>query len=163
MALRQHKVRSKPGPPELITIAFVLLAVATMTAGPLLAPGTDWRQVPGNVIEVYRYQHASSPDGRPHRLRVTYEFNVGGVAVTGRWEGEWPEAHSPNALPEDQRDRLAERGYPLQVFYDPLDPGRSTLHQTGNRAPVWWLRLSIGLALLVLWYVFVVYPKWKRP
>jgi Flp pilus assembly protein TadB len=57
---------------------------------------------------------------------------------------------------------LNEEGYSLVVLYDPLDPSHNTIHKSGNRVPVWWLRLSILLAALVLWFVFIVYPRLKR-
>jgi hypothetical protein len=114
------------------------------------------------VADYYRYQHPTSPDGRPHRVRLGYTFTVHGESYAGQWDGEWPESHSPNALLEDQLDRLREPGFPLVVFYDPVDPAHNALHKTGNHAAVWWLRLSVALAALVLWYVFVVYPRLKQ-
>ena len=162
MGLRQQKVRPKPGPPELLTVALVVLAVAAMLAGPLLMPGVDWQQASGTASDVYRYQHPTNPDGRPHRVRLNYTFKVNGIAYAGQWDGDWPETHSPNALPDGQLDRLAEAGYLLVVFYDPADPAHNALHKTGSGAGVWWLRLSVALAALVLWYVFVVYPRLKQ-
>jgi len=162
MVLRQQKVRARPGPVEWLTGMLVLVAVGVMFVGPMAIPGTDWRQANGIVTSYYRYQHPTSPDGRPYRVRLDYQFKVDGESFAGHWDGEWPTAHSPNALLEKDLDQLKAEGYSLVVFYDPLDPPRNVLHESGNRIPIWWLRLSIVLAGLVLWFVFIVYPRLKR-
>lgn len=162
MVLRQQKVRGKPGKAEFLTAILAVTAVAAMLAGPMLIPGTDWNQAEGRVVQYYRYQHATNPDGRPYRVRLDYKFVADGMTYEGHWDGAWPETHSPNALLSDELDRLKEDGYALVVSYDPLDPSRNTLHEIDNRAQVWWLRISVALAALVLWFVFVVYPRLKR-
>jgi hypothetical protein len=161
MALHRHKVRSRPGAAEWVTTAVAVFTVATMVAGPMALPSTSWRDTPGSLAEVYLYQNASTPDGRPLRVRASYHYEVDGKPHTGAWDGDWPAAHSINALPPADIDRLREPGYPVHVFYDISDPDRSTLHIPGNRMPSWWLRLSIALAVLVLWYGMVVYPRLK--
>lgn len=162
MALHQHKVRAKVGPPEVATLAVVAVVVVVMVSGPLAVPGRDWEQTRGKVRNFYTYQNASTPDGRPYRVQVSYHYTVNGLVREGEWDGEWPEAHSPNALLAEEVERLREPGFPLVVFYDPDSPDHSELHQEDNRAAVWWLRVAIILGALTLWYVFVVYPRLKR-
>lgn len=161
MTLHRHKVRSKPGWAEALTGAVVLLAAAAMLTGPMALPGNDWRECSGQLTDVYLYQNASTSDGRPFRVRATYSYLVDGKVQTGLWDGDWPEAHSANALPAGELDRLRGPGFPLRVFYDPDNVLHSTLHTPGNQVPAWWLRWAIGLGALVLWYVFVVYPRLK--
>lgn len=161
MSLHTHKVRSQPGLAEFATVAIVAIAVLFMLAGPVARPGTDWQRAEGRVKSVYTSAHPTHPDGKPRRVQLVYQYDADGLTYTGEWDGEWPEAHSPNALLAGDLDRLRERDYPLKVLYDPVDPSVSNIHGTGNRLPAWWLRLSLGLAMLAMWHTFVVYPSWK--
>lgn len=162
MALHKHKVLPRPGPAEYGTVAIAMLAAAFMLAGPIANPGTDWQQAAGEVVEARIYPHATHPNGLPRRVALTYTYEAEGIPYRGAWDGEWPEAYSPNALLSEDLHRLERPGHPLTVAYDPLDPARSRLHETGNVLPGWWLRLSLGLAMLVIWHAFVIYPQWKH-
>lgn len=162
MALHRHKVFPRPGPAEYGTVTIAVLAALVMIAGPMMHPGTDWQQVVGQVLQAHIYPHATHPDGLPRRVALTYAYEARGIPYRGTWDGEWPRAHSPNALLPNDLDRLKAPAYPITVMYDPLDPARSQLHETGNVLPGWWLRLSLGLAMLAFWHTFVIYPHWKQ-
>lgn len=160
MGFHRHKIRRRLGAADGVLFLLALAAVAAMLAGPLAEPGTDWQRTIGDVTHVYTYQNASTADGRPYRLRVSYRYSAQGRDLAGAWDGEWPLAHSANALPPAEVHRV-QPGYRVSVFYDPAQPDRSTLHTPGNIAPAWWLRLSIALSAAVVWYAYAVYPRWK--
>ncbi len=161
MALHQHRKRIRTGPAEIGLILLLTGLVVFVVSGSLSIPGADWLQAEGTVLSMHRVQNASSALGTPYRINVAYQYQVGGVTHTDAWEGEWPTSLSPNALPEADWPRLSEAGFPLVVLYDPEFPERNSLHVTQNQYPVWWLRLSIAVSILVLWSLFALYPRWK--
>lgn len=161
MSLHRHKVRLRIGPAEIVLLLLLGLLVVFMLSGTLAVPGADWQQAEGKVLSVYRVQNASSSLGLPYRLQVTYQYSAGSSEHTTTWEGEWPESHSPNALPASEWERLQDPSYRLVVLYDPEFPARNSIHATRNHYPIWWFRLCLGLCILVLWWVFAVYPRWK--
>ena len=161
MGLQQRKRRLKPGPAEITLILLFLALMAFIFSGTLAVPQGDWREVAGEVVLVEQIQKATAVANTPFRLRVHYTFINNGEIHDGQWEGEWPESHSPNALPRDRWADLRRPGYPLTVYVDPEHPDRNSLHLAGNRYPVWWFRVSVGLCLLLFWFIFAVYPRWK--
>jgi len=161
VALHQHRKRIRTGPAEIGLILLLTGLVVFVVSGSLSVPGADWLQAEGTVLSMHRVQNASSALGTPYRINVAYQYQVGGVTHTDAWEGEWPTSLSPNALPEADWPRLSEAGFPLVVLYDPEFPERNSLHVTQNQYPVWWLRLSIAVSILVLWSLFALYPRWK--
>ena len=161
MSLHQHRKHIRTGPAEIALILLLAGLVVFAVSGSLSVPGSDWLQAEGTVLSMHRVQNASSALGTPYRIHVAYQYQVGGTTYTDAWEGEWPTSLSPNALPEAEWPRLEEPGFPLVVLYDPEFPGRNSLHATQNHYPVWWLRLSIAVSVLVLWCLFALYPRWK--
>lgn len=161
MSLHRHKKHLRLGPAEYILILALAGLAAFMVSGSLTVPGADWEQVEGKVLTMRRVQNASSALGTPYRINVTYQFTVEGKTFTSVWEGEWPSSHSPNALPESDWDRLLQPGFPLVVLYDPEYPDRNSIHATQNHYPVWWMRFSLIISVLVLWCAFSIYPRWK--
>jgi len=161
MALHRRKRRLRLGPPEILLIVLTLAGVAFLISGALAAPGDGWEEAPGEVVLVERIQKASVSPGSEYRLRVHYTFSDGARKIDGRWEGEWPESHSPNALPRDRWTELRQPGHPLTVYYDPEHPEKNSPHLTGGAYPLWWFRLSVGLCLVLLWFALVFYPRWK--
>ncbi len=161
MALHQHRRRIRTGPAEIALILLLSGLVLFVVSGALSVPRADWLPTEGTVLSMHRVQNASSALGTPYRIHVAYQYRVSGKTYTDAWEGEWPTSLSPNALPESDWPRLAEAGFPLVVLYDPESPERNSLHVTQNQYPVWWLRLSITVSVLVLWGLFALYPRWK--
>ena len=161
MSLQRRKKHLKVGAPEAVAgllFALVLLP-AVLWWGANLQPA--WSRVAGYVVACDLTHHAYSQDKWPDEVQLTYAYTVNGHPYTGRYQGAWPQAHSPNAMPKQELRKLQERDFPVLIFYDPTDPAHSMLHYTSSLQPVTYQRLTIAALVLALAYFIKVYPAWR--
>ena len=162
MGFHQRKPKwNALGLPEWTAFGVLLLALTPVLLwwGTMLRP--DWQVIPGQVLYCSLKELAYDRDPLPDEVALTYQYHVLGKMYIGHWQGFWPQRQSPNALPKSELKKLCQHRYPLQVFYDPAEPSRSTLHFSGSVQPITYRRLSLVAIAGTLFFLFRVYPSWK--
>lgn len=141
-------------------VLILLMGVALVhdRAGLLLdgQASLDWPTVPGSVIEAAAEPVYGSRTGPGWRIRVQYEYVVGGqrfssnrVRLTRRL-GEQTEVKAREELV------LYRPGEPIPVHYKPDRPSKSVLVPgPDSRA---WFGLTVGLGLIAIAVIFWVVP-----
>jgi hypothetical protein len=161
MSLQRRKKRLRIRAPELIALLIVGLA---LIATALWLQGNfkpNWQDSVAIVTYGDVYKRAYSPDPTPDQVHLTYQYSAQGKTYTDFWEGYWPKAHSPNALPTERLRELCQSGHLLAIVFDPTDPTRNILHYTGNDYTKTYERIGLAAILLALAYMLKVYPTWK--
>lgn len=162
MALHPRKKRRlQAGIPESIAV-LVLIAMAATSAlwvGSIFQP--QWQAVQAKIATCELDRLAYSRDNIPDQVHLTYEYTVAGQTYHGRWDGFWPQAQSPNALPRQNLGRLLDKDFPLKVFYDPVHPAVNMLHYVQDIRPITYRRMFLAAIVLTVVYFIKVYPSWK--
>ena len=162
MPLHQRRRLQRPGLPELV--ALLLVALAVVPAGLWWQRNTrpDYSKTAGRVKECeIRLTHYNATN-LLKKVRMTYTYGVGAGTLTGTWEGYWPSADSPNALPQNKLDDLRTKDYPLVVLYDPADPRKSRLHYPNTGPHTMYGVVALAAALGAVVYLAAGYPMWKE-
>lgn len=151
------------GIPDAVALGLIVLVVlcAVVWAQSNLEPA--WDQAPGSVVACELIKREYGGAAEPEQVRLTYEYHVQGHAYTGNWEGFWPQAHSPNALPRSELAQLRTAGFPLTVAFNPADPAMNVLHRDAKTKPQFYPWLTLGLLGITVVYLLRIYPLWKRP
>lgn len=161
MALQRRTKRWRPAAPEFIG---VFLCVVLLFAGVLAWRATTappWPHTTGTVLSCNLRSVHYNAEPNDTKVSLSYEYVVGGQTYAARWEGLWPVAGSPNALPEERLHELETPGYRLRVYYDPENPSRSEL-EDGSRDNVLLFSLFfVGSLATFLVYVLKIYPTWR--
>lgn len=162
MNLERKRRHYRLGAPDMLAVLLLgtaVLCAALWARSDALPP---WERALGAVVEcqLVKRAHSVSPD--PDQVRLSYEYTVDGRTYRGAWNGFWPQAYSPNALPVSQLDRLRQKGYPLTVFYDPLNPAVNALHRVEDLRPYYYRWFLFGGLAAILLYFCGLYPRWKR-
>ncbi len=166
MSLHTHKTRNRPGPADVLfaLLATGLAVVLALTIG--LGDGSTWQLTNGMVDNAYRYGPASTALMTAQLVRVEYHYQVGGQRYADSWEGDWPNAYSPNALSAQDIGALTQPGFPLLVWYDPANPARSQLHTEYAPSNRLWrygtLMVSFCGWALLLWAYPRVKARWRH-
>ncbi|GMV99251.1 MAG: hypothetical protein AMXMBFR84_03900 [Candidatus Hydrogenedentota bacterium] len=151
----------RPGLPEALAVAALLGALAPLLAWLYYSVQPAWVATGGHVTSgSVELLHYNATDVRP-KVNLTYEYDVLGNTFAGRFEGLWPETHSPNALLPADLKYLAQPGYTLVVLYDPANPDESRLHYLGNEESMPYALLSIAGFIVAGAYCLFVYPAWR--
>jgi hypothetical protein len=162
MPLRQKRRIQRPGLPELVALAFVLVAIGAALAWLNAAAAPALEQTTGRVVSCdIRPTHYNAADVLS-KVFVDYVYNVGIGTYTGHWEGTWPATDSPDALPPEDLDLLKSHGRSVTVFYDPANPRASLLHNRATRYPALYALAAAATTLAALIYLVRIYPAWKR-
>ena len=162
MGLQQrHRKGLRLGLAETVALGLVALALTPALLYFRASLEPSWHETTGRVVasNIDPVEYSRDPGSR--QVELTYEYRAHGQTFTGTWRGFWPQAHSPNALPEAEVHKL-QPGYSLTIHYDPVQPSQSLLHYTGSVRPVTYGRITIAALALVLVYLGVVYPRWKH-
>ena len=124
---------------QVVGWVFLIVGAAVLAgAGSLyvMALGSArWASTEGRIVSA-EWVRSSSTDSTTalsyrYRHEVTYEYAVGGSALTGKrpWFGHsmWGWRWAPRP---EQRPTLYRVGQPVTVYYDPAHPERCTLSRT---------------------------------
>lgn len=150
------------GVPDATALGLIILAIlsAVMWARSNLRPA--WEQVSGTVVSCDLVKREYGNSSEPEQVRLSYRYEVQGRSYTGSWDGFWPQANSPNALPRSELARLRSNGYPLTVAYDPDNPAMNSLHRGANTKKQFYPWITAGLLGIAAVYFLRIYPRWKR-
>jgi len=161
MGLQQRRGRREAGWPELVAVLLVGAATVPAMAWWRSHTRPAYQRATGRILDCeIRPTHYNAAD-HLNKVSLTYEYAAVGETHTGRWQGFWPAAKSPNALPPARLDALRAGSFPLVVLYDPTDPARSTLHYASPGAAKLYGGLALLAVVLALLYVALLYPAWK--
>ena len=162
MALQQRKRRQKAGLPEFLAVVLVCAAALPALAWWHSSARPAYRRVRGRILECeIRLTHYNATKDL-NKVKLAYEYSLGGNTYSGRWQGFWPAAVSPNALLPDQIEALHEKSFPLVVLYEPDDPSHSTLHYAGHGAPKLYAGVALVALVLAVLYFALFYPTWRE-
>ncbi|NIA15765.1 MAG: DUF3592 domain-containing protein [Nitrospiraceae bacterium] len=162
MALHQRRRLQRPGLPEFVVMLLVGLAVVPAMLWCQRNTRPEYKKTEGRVKNCeIRLTHYNA-DNMLSKVKLTYTYSAGPATMTGVWEGYWPSAESPNALPQNKLDLLRTENYPLVVLYDPADPSKSRLHYPGAVPHTMYGVVALTAALGVVLYLATGYPMWKK-
>lgn len=158
----ERKRHIRYGAPDAIALGLIALVMlcAALWARANLRP--DWEQAAGTVVSCDLVKREYGAVTGPEQVRITYQYDVHGRPYTSSWEGFWPQANSPNALPQPELPKLRVPGYTLSVAYDPDNPAVNLLHRSAQVTWQFYPWLTLGLLGLVVVYLLRIYPLWKR-
>lgn len=161
MSLHTHKTRNRPGPADALCALLAAGIALILAVAFALGDGDSWQLTQGIVDHAHRFGPASTALMTSQLVRVEYHYQVAGREYADSWEGDWPDAYSPNALPESELGALSRPGFPLLVWYDPSDPARNHLHSGHAPADRLW-RYSVCVLALCGWMLLLwAYPRLK--
>jgi len=162
MALQQRKRRQKAGLPEFVAVILVCAAALPALAWWHSSARPAYRRVRGRILECeIRLTHYNATKDL-NKVKLAYEYTLGGNTYSGQWQGFWPAAESPNALPPEQIEALHDNSFPLVVLYKPGHPSQSILHYADHGVPRLYAGLALGALLLAVLYFALFYPAWKQ-
>ena len=118
---------------------------------------SGWPTAPGVVTKSELLSHRGSKGGTTRRLHVFYTFTVNGVTREGDRLDAIPISTSGDGPFQDQREYGA--GTPVQVHYNPGDPGENCIRT--SLGPVQWIMNGIGV-LMAMIAVAVLYGTWWK-
>lgn len=162
MALHQRRRRRR-----LHWADFVAAGLLTVSLAPFLvwlgeARLGAWTPVAGVLESASFHRYASNVDRLPDEVVVAYRYEAGGLGHTGQWQGPWPVAYSPDAIPRESQEALLTSGRTLTVYHDPLLMGRSTLHTPHPRQSAFLPVVSCVAFPLTLAALRRAYPRFRR-
>lgn len=159
MPLRRRKHFRAPGTPEIIAVVLVIAVAIPATLWLRADQLSYWQETTGRVIHgKVQSTHINSEAYQP-KVDVVYEYTVDGTQYSGEFEGFWPAAYSPNALPADRLNMLTVPNQPLTVLYDPRNPEDSRLHATDDVRKTIYLWTFFTALVVSLYYFLRVYPR----
>lgn len=159
MSLHQRRQRLKLRFPEIVAALVVLISVLPAVLWAYEGQQSPWQPGVGYVTGVRFIRNSTNTDHLPDRAEVSYQYAVRGSSYTGRWDGAWPQAHSPDALPRTALQRELRAGHLLTVYYDPGQPARNTLHARGpGRIHVYEALTVLGV-VTALAFLLRGYPR----
>ncbi len=161
MGLQQRKRRFKASVPEAVGMALLAVVLCAAALWLRASPRPDWQQTAARVVYCDLFNRAYSNSALPDQVHLTYQYTAFGRTYTDSWEGFWPQGQSPNALPVQELGVLREKGYPLSISFDPLNPAKNMLHYTGAFNTAGYKRITIIAFLVMIVYLVKVYPAWK--
>jgi len=149
MSLHGRKRRGRLRASDWAFIGLSGLVAAGLGSVALHGMEAPWLSTRGRVESAVIYEPAATALAPSQLVRVEYCYNVRGVDYRGIWDGSWPRSYSPNALANGDLPLLTTPGFPLFVWYDPGDPGRSNLHGEGTwgAALARWAVLGMALGI----------------
>lgn len=150
------------GAPDAVAAGLIalLMLCAVLWTRSNLRPA--WEQASGNVVSCELVKREYGNLAEPEQVRLAYQYYVQGRSYSGSWEGFWPQANSPNALPRSELGRLRARGYPLTVAFDPGNPTANSLHRAADVKRQFYPWITVGLLGVAVVYFLRIYPRWKR-
>jgi hypothetical protein len=162
MPLYQRRRRLKIRFPEFLAALVLLLTAIPAGLWAYESQQADWQPVTGYVQTINFTRNSNNVDRLPDLTDVTYFYTVGGASFTGHWNGAWPQAHSPDALPRAELERQLSAGRLLTVFFDPRSPQLSTLHVRGpGRIHVYQVLTGITIVCAIA-FLLSVYPRLRQ-
>ena len=157
-----YRKRRALGMPEVVGL---LLVAAVVVPAWLWWRDTivgHWQVTSGVVLSAdVRSTHYNATDYKPV-VTIKYRYSVGGDDYETVWQGLWPEAGSPNALPRDQLTQLQSPGRPLVIFYNPAEPSESSPHESAPFRQITYASVTVLAACVVGWYFLRVFPGLRR-
>ena len=160
--MRRRRHHTRPGLPEFVEIALVILAIAGAGLWWRNVDHEVWPNTVGSVLSCDIQNMHYNATQYANRVDIRYEYTAGGRPYLGHWTGYWPIMGSPNALPRARMNELKTKGFPLTVMYNPANPSRSRLHDTpAGLRPAFAAMTLIAIALSFAFTVFI-YPRWRR-
>lgn len=161
MTWRRRTGRWRPAGPEYIAVfLLVVLLVAALLAW-RTATAPPWPHTTGTVLSCNIRSVHYNAEPNDTKVSLTYQYVVGGQTYAAQWEGLWPAAGSPNALPPDRLHELESPGYRLRVYYDPQNPSRSDLEDGSRDDVLFFSALFVGILAVFLIYLLKIYPMWR--
>jgi len=161
VSLHTHKTRNRPGPADVLCALLAAGIAVGLAAVFGLGDGASWQVTQGIVDSAHRFGPASTALITSQLVRVEYHYQVGGQQYADSWEGDWPNAYSPNALTKQEIGALSRPGFPLLVWYDPSNPAQNQLHSEHVPSNRLW-RYSVCVVSLCGWALILwVYPHLK--
>lgn len=154
--------RARVGLPEFVLAVLVCLSVVSLTVWAVRSGTSAWVLTEGQLTSCQIvYPHYNAVDSPP-RVSVGYTYSGPDRRYEGRWEGYWPEAESPNALPASRLGELNAANYPVLVYINLGNPAEHALHTVPKLALGVYGSVSAALSLVTFLYVVRVYPRWRR-
>lgn len=152
------KRRRALGVPEFVGLLLVAVVVAPAWLWWRDVLVGSWQITSGSVVACeVRNTHYNAADYRPV-VTLHYHYMVAGQELEGVWQGLWPEAGSPNALPRDQLPQLQSPGRPLVIYFNPANPVESSPHEGAPLRQIAYASITVLGVCVVLWYFLRVFP-----
>lgn len=160
--MARHARRRRLGVREFVGIVLLLAVVGPAWLWWQEVLVGDWQITSGSVsgCEI-RDTHYNAPDYKPV-VTLRYRYTVAGNEYQGTWQGLWPEAGSPNALPRTQLAQLNAPGRPLVVYYDPDHPADSSPHDHAPFRQIGYASMTVLGLCVASWYFVRVMPNVQR-
>lgn len=162
MGLHQHKTFTKMGLPEALILFLLAITILPISLFWLSDTPWNWRMTDGEVVNGYLLTTHTNAQDYPTKVSIAYRYRVDGSILLSTWEGFWPPAKSPNALPSSALNVLKRTGHPLVVLYDPNNPKISRLHYAGQDQQMFYGMLSVGFSVISILYCLKIYPVWRH-
>jgi hypothetical protein len=162
MPLYQRRRRLKIRFPEFLAALVLLFTAVPAGLWAYESHQADWQRATGYVQQVDFTRNSINVDRLPDLTDVRYLYTVGGASFTGHWNGAWPQAHSPDALPRTELERQLSAGRLLTVYFDPRHPEQSTLHVQGP-GRIYVYQVLTGIAIVsALVFLLRAYPRLRQ-
>lgn len=159
MPLNQRRRSLKMRFPEVLAALVLLLTLVPAGLWAYEGQQPVWQKATGFVKSVGFTRNTTNVDRLPDLVDISYLYTVGGTTLTGYWDGPWPQAHSPDAIPRAQLEQDLRAGRILTVYFDPQMPERNTLHVNGSGRIHIYQALT-GIAIVAaLAFLLRGYPK----
>ena len=159
MPLRRHRHFLRPGKPEVGALVLVALSVLSAYFWWRSEVMNRWPTASGSVLacDIQSMHYNATRYG--NRVEIEYTYDVDNRPYVGHWIGYWPVTESRNALPSGRTELLKQKGYPLEVMYNPGNPSINRLHDS----PAGRRRLYAGATIIAIMisfaYMVFAYPQ----
>lgn len=150
------------GLPEYVAIVLMVAALTSLSLWWASGIFISWKVTQGEILSARIESTHANSQNYPTKVSVAYRYDVNGAVLTSTWEGFWPSAQSPNALPPAGLGVLTQRGHRLTVLYDMHNPRISRLHYTSQDHQLFYALLSAVLLGTVMLYGLRIYPVWRN-
>ena len=161
MSLHKHKAHFEPGAREYLTLILAGVIVFAWAAVVYKNAASTWEVATGTVQDAHPIAAASTTLAHTQLMHVEYTYTARGQTFRDTWEGDWPSAHTPNALHAADLNKLRTPDFPLLVWYDPENPGKNEIHRGGSEDAILWQRILAGVSIVLIYYIMHTYVRRK--
>ena len=161
MSLHQKRRFNPFGLPEFIGLVLLTAVVFFGVEWLHASPTHRWNEAIGHITncDIQSIHYNAEPN--QNKVSISYIYRVNEIPFQGSWSGMWPETDSPNSLSDEEITQLKNSEYVLRVFYNPQNPEINRIHDLVDTKRYVFSILSVLGILVVIYYLVIVYPRWK--